>query len=212
MFLDHIFIITEPNAPAAQRLSAIGLQEGNSNIHPGQGTSNRRFFVENSTIELLFVHDSEEAALGTGNRLGILSRFSDVNASPFGIVVRVTETESIPDFPAWQYYPDYFPDHMCFYVGDNSDQLEEPLCICMPPGLAMSKAVPDQYANPNWRLTKLEIQLPITEQSVTLQRFASIKNVVIKPGQSHLMTLTFNNGLAGRSENLMPDLPLIIVW
>ena len=100
MFLDHAFILTEPDAPEAQRLSALGLREGNSNTHPGQGTSNRRFFLDNFTIELLFVNDSDEAANGAGKRLGILTRSTDTNASPFGIVVRVKDVETIPDFPS----------------------------------------------------------------------------------------------------------------
>lgn len=210
--LDHIFIITEPDAPVAKRLSTIGLREGNSNTHPGQGTSNRRFFVDGFKVELLFVSDPIEATSGAGNGLGILSRYKDTNASPFGIVVRVEDPETTPEFPSWQYFPDYFPDHMCFYVGDNSDKLEEPLCICMPPSLPMSKGIPEQYANPEWRFTELIIQVPVAALSTTLTQFASMKNVTIHSGESHRMTLRFNDGVAGKTEDLSPELPLNIEW
>ena len=212
MFLDHAFILTEPDAPEAQRLSALGLREGNSNTHPGQGTSNRRFFLDNFTIELLFVNDSDEAANGAGKRLGILTRSTDTNASPFRIVVRVKDVETIPDFPSWKFFPDYFPDDWCFYVGENSDQIEEPLCICMPPSLPKSHGVPDQYANPDWRLTELIIQVPVREFSSTLSKFVSIKNVTVNSVNSHQMTKKFNDGAAGRSVDLLPELPLILEW
>lgn len=212
MYLDHIFILTKPEAPEAERLSALGLFEGNSNTHPGQGTSNRRFFFQNIKIELLFVSDATEAATGAGNRLGILDRFKDTNASPFGLVVRSTDVETAPNFPSWQYFPDYFPDDWCFYVGENSDQLEEPLCICMPLSLPKPQAVTDEYANPDWQLTELTINAPLTEFSKTLSEFALIENITIKPGVSHRMTMKFNDGAAGRSEDLTPDLPLVLEW
>lgn len=212
MYLDHIFILTSPGAPEAERLSAIGFCEGNSNTHPGQGTSNRRFFLDNFTIELLFVSDATEADTGAGNRLGILNRSNDIKASPFGIVVRSTDEETAPDFPSWQYFPDYFPDNWCFYIGENSDQLEEPLCICMPLSLPKPQKVPDQYANPDWQLTELTIRAPLTEFSATLREFASIENITIEPGDSHRMTMKLNDGTAGRSEDLMPELPLVLEW
>ena len=212
MYLDHIFIITKPDAPEAERLSALGFREGNPNTHPGQGTSNRRFFLDNFTIELAFVSDAIEAVSGAGNRLGILNRSKDSTASPFGIVVRSTDSDTAPSFPSWQYFPDYFPDDWCFYVGENSDQLDEPLCICMPLSLPKRKDVPDQYANPDWQLTELTIQSPRTEFSATLREFASIEKVAIEPGDAHRMKMKFNNGVAGRSENLMPELPLVIEW
>ena len=42
--LDHVFILVEPEAMVADLLIAKGFKEGTRNQHPGQGTSNRRFF------------------------------------------------------------------------------------------------------------------------------------------------------------------------
>ena len=112
--LDHIFIITQPGAAVVKRLINIGFVEGSANAHPGQGTSNRRFFLDDFTIELLYVSDPEEAASGAGKELGILARYQDVTASPFGIVVRTSQAGSIPAFPSWQYFPDYFDGKMSF--------------------------------------------------------------------------------------------------
>ncbi len=52
--LDHLFIMTDINAPVADRLISSGLTEGRSNIHPGQGTANRCFFFHNAMLELLW--------------------------------------------------------------------------------------------------------------------------------------------------------------
>jgi hypothetical protein len=35
------------------------LTEGTPNIHPGQGTANRRFFFRNAMLELLWVNDEQ---------------------------------------------------------------------------------------------------------------------------------------------------------
>ena len=212
LFLDHIFIITQPGAPEAERLSEIGLVEGSSNVHPGQGTSNRRFFLYGFTIELLYVSDEEEATTGSGRGLGILSRWRDIEASPFGIVVRVSDKETSPAFPGWRYTPDYFDGKMSFHVGKNSDLLHEPLCICMPPSLPAPAPVPTEYANPDWQLTSLEIDMPTEKPSEALKHFAAIDGIHLHFGKPHKMTMKFNNSATGSIENFFPELPLIIEW
>ncbi|MEG3898207.1 MULTISPECIES: VOC family protein [unclassified Microcoleus] len=58
---DHLFICTDIGAGFADRLVSLGLVEGSSRTHPGQGTANRCFFFHNAMLELLWVHDPEEA-------------------------------------------------------------------------------------------------------------------------------------------------------
>jgi hypothetical protein len=57
---DHLFIFTDVGEIVADRLVDLGLVEGSRNVHPGQGTANRRFFFHNAMVELLWVHDREE--------------------------------------------------------------------------------------------------------------------------------------------------------
>jgi len=213
--LDHIFIITQPGATEAESLSDIGLVEGSSNVHPGQGTSNRRFFLYGFTIELLYVSDEEEAANGAGKELGILPRSRDIEASRFGIVVRAAggkAHETKPLFPSWQYTPDYFNGKMSFFVGENSNRLQEPLCICMPPSLPRPSPVPSEYANPDWQLTALEIDLPTEKPSEVLKHFALINGLHLRFGKPHKMTMKFNKGVTGNVENFFPKLPLVVEW
>jgi hypothetical protein len=59
--LDHVFIFCDECGPEAESLLGIGLIEGSRNVHPGQGTSNRRFFFRGGFLELLWVSNPEEA-------------------------------------------------------------------------------------------------------------------------------------------------------
>ena len=210
--LDHAFIITEPGADAASRLIDFGFVEGSSNVHPGQGTANRRFFLNGFTLELLYIDNAEEAASGAGRRLGILNRFNDPTTCPFGIVVRVSVGSPSPSFPHWQYYPEYFDETMCFFVGANSEQLAEPLCICMPPSLPLPVNVPIEQSNAEYQLTALELSLPVEHPSPVLEHFAAMNMLDMNYSRPYRMTMTLNNGSSGKSENLAPDLPLVLKW
>jgi len=62
--LDHVFICVSEGAPESDLLVEFGLSEGARNVHPGQGTSNRRFFFHNAMLELLWVANPDEARSG----------------------------------------------------------------------------------------------------------------------------------------------------
>lgn len=42
--IDHLFIASQPGAPEIEEVLALGFLEGTPNVHPGQGTANRRIF------------------------------------------------------------------------------------------------------------------------------------------------------------------------
>jgi hypothetical protein len=42
--IDHIFVLTNAGAPAADAILQLGFTEGPPNRHERQGTANRRFF------------------------------------------------------------------------------------------------------------------------------------------------------------------------
>jgi len=209
--LDHIFILVSPGAPEADALVNMGLIEGTSNDHPGQGTSNRRFFFPNTTIELLFINDIAEAVNGAGKQLKLMERAIDVEGSPFGLVTRWLADEPIPNFPHWTYQPDYFPKAMCFYVGENSDNFQEPLWICMPPALPVSKSPPTPN-NSEWTLTGVEVSLPRFAASETLTTFSKCDMVSIALGEEHHLKLTFNHATKNQTMSFLPNMPLTIAW
>jgi hypothetical protein len=88
ILLDHVFICTTVNAPEAEALVAFGLIEGSSNVHPGQGTANRRFFFEGGFIELLWVINPLEAQNELTSPTRLWDRWAanaNKQISPFGI-------------------------------------------------------------------------------------------------------------------------------
>jgi len=211
MQLDHFFILTEKFAPEAELLTEAGFIEGASNDHPGQGTANRRFFFSNSALELLYVRDANEAEDGPGHGLRLLERVSNPGASPFGLVIRRDGDPESPAFPGWFYQPMYFDAGVSFLVGENSDRLEEPLCICMPesPPLGSSQS---QSEAPFVEVTELRLYVPVDEPSSVLQAIAEIDGICVQTGSTHLLEVAFGHEAEGKQRDFRPRLPLKVLW
>ena len=189
----------------------MGLVEGTRNDHPGQGTANRRFYFSNAMLELLYVRDAEEAANGPAHRLRFVERAVEGSPSPFAIVVRRTTQSNADPFPGWRYYPEYFNGDQYFHVGNNSDVLEEPLCICIPlmPAAATIQPVsPEPFTN----VTELRVSMPLDRPSAVLETIARCERIALTLGEPHHMEIVFNEAQEGQSKDLRPDLPLVICW
>jgi hypothetical protein len=78
--LDHLFICVAIDAPESAALTRIGLIEGTPNTHPGQGTACRRFFFRNMYLELIWVHDRDEARSHAASKLELWSAGPDATA------------------------------------------------------------------------------------------------------------------------------------
>ncbi len=112
--LDHVFVCTAVGAPEAERLLALGLAEGAPNVHPGQGTANRRFFFRNAFLGLLWVHDVAEARSARTTPLRLWERWAgrhDLGVTPFGVCLRGAPGGEVP-FPTWAYRPAYLPPEL----------------------------------------------------------------------------------------------------
>ena len=126
--IDHIFVCSAFGAPEAEALLDAGFVEGSSNIHPGQGTSNRRFFFEHGFLELLWVHDEDEARSALTAQTRLWERWSQRGrpANPFGICFSSPSAsmQSLP-FKTWPYQPAYLSCDKRIYFAD-SVALSEP--------------------------------------------------------------------------------------
>lgn len=208
--LDHFFILTEPGAEIGDLIASLGVEESFSRDHEGQGTSNRRFPVSNNMLELLWIRDVAEARNGPAKDLLFPERMEDKGASPFGLIFRRKDKlDSSQPFDGWKYQPDYFEPPMAFHVGDNSVQLNEPLCIYVP------------FVEPDERkvekgtfqsISKVKVSVPSEFMSDTLSKAGNSDGLEIVLGEEHLMEVTFNIGACGLSKDLRPALPLIIFW
>lgn len=207
--LDHFFILTDPGAPQAELLSDIGLIEGSRNDHSGQGTSNRRFFFANSMLELLYVRDVNEAVDGPGSRLHIVERIKDDYASPFGLIFKSPSNSSNKPFSGWRYYPSYLHANEHFLIGENSELLEEPLCVYVPFDFSMTDDQP-QSEYPFTNVTEIRMSVPVREPSSTLEKIGECESVSLQIGKSHLLEVIINNEKEGQYFDFRPQLPLNI--
>ncbi|MBL4796081.1 MAG: hypothetical protein JKY50_01565 [Oleispira sp.] len=224
--LDHFFIIVEPEAKVASLLVELGLEESFSRDHLGQGTSNRCFSFSNSKLELLWLRDEEEANTGPAKGLRFPERSANAlgadSASPFGLIFnrKASTSESTKEssdlkmpFNGWSYQPDYFPAPMAFHVGSNSENLIEPLCIYIPFMDPLEKQVDLVSEKGKFKsISNVHIHVPVESLSPELLIASQSDGLTIECGDEHLMEVTFDKKTCGLSEDLRPDLSLILHW
>ena len=204
--LDHFFILTDIGAPLADKLNSFGLQEGSSNTHPGQGTSNRRFFFDNSMFEFLWLHDQQEAKSGPGGGLHFVERHLDRAASPFGLIFSpLSEADINPPFEGWRYDPDYLNPPLYLHVANNSAELHEPLLVFMP---FVTKNMQPNDEPLNGNITEIRITCPVDNPSVVLNKAAHAEGLTVKYGNEHLLEV-FCDSPASRTFDMRPDLPVV---
>lgn len=220
MELDHIFICTKNGAPEAQELINFGLVEGSSNTHPGQGTSNRRFYFNNAYIELLWMHDKKEGNSPITSQTKLYERccMRTDSISPFGIGFRSDRAdEKGASFNYWCYMPEYFPSHIEIQVGSNTP-LSEPMWfyINVKPTNKKPKRKkmiePRNHSVPLHTLTHATIYINNNELSDVAKIVNEIDNVKLVTARESLLVLEFNDGESKLQKDFRPQLPLIIMW
>ncbi|MFT6448086.1 MAG: hypothetical protein ACJAW8_000429 [Oleispira sp.] len=224
--LDHFFILVEPGAKVANLLVELGLEESFSRDHPGQGTSNLCFSFSNSKLELLWLRDEDEVNNGPAKGLKFPDRYSNREASPFGLIFnRKASIDNTSDlampFDGWRYQPEYFPAPRAFHVGINSDNLIEPLCIYMPFMEPVKREVDLTREKGQFSaISNVHIHVPVELLSQELAIASQAEGLTVERGAEHLMEVTFTrasndtskSNTCVSSKDLRPDLPLILHW
>lgn len=194
--LDHVFICCDDGAPEAEALRTIGLAEGSGNVHPGQGTSNRRFFFRQGYLELLWVHDPGEARSARTSPTRLWERWSgrSTGCCPFGLCFGAPVTESLP-FPTWAYRPLYLPPDRAIHFASGL-ALDEPELFVLgwstPP--APPPAQPIEHANGLLAINAVSIGLPLgSAPSAALQAAVAAGLVQIHPSAGFEMRLEFES-------------------
>jgi hypothetical protein len=217
--LDHVFICTDVGAPEADRLRDFGLTEGAPNVHPGQGTANRRFFFHNAMLELLWVHTPDEAQSASARPTRLWERWDGRHSDtlPFGICLRPRHptTEALP-FPAWAYTPTYLPSPWVIHVGENSTILAEPMLFYVAFGRRPDQAssrYPLEHATGFREMTSLQIQRPQSiPPSAALRAVVDMGIVTVRAGTPALMELGFDGETRGQSIDFRPGIALVLHW
>jgi hypothetical protein len=213
--LDHVFILVKPEARVADLLIAKGFDEGTRNIHPGQGTSNRRFFFANGMLEFIWIRDVAEAKNGTGRDLLFPERDTNPIASPFGVILRRKDRiDSQPlkmPFNGWSYQPAYFAPPNAFHVGANSTNIFEPLCIYVPFSLPKS-LVNKGKINSSFAISNVCIHIPSADRNEVLEAVDRADRLSIQYGKEHLMEMVLNDRSTKKIADFRPEIPLIMYW
>ena len=220
--LDHLFILTDIGAYEAERLISFGLVEGSSNTHRGQGTTNRRFFFHNAMLELLWVHDPEEAKSELIQPTRLWERWThrhDDSACPFGICLRPDiDSKDTVAFSSWAYHPPYLPKTMSIKVGKNSDVLTEPWLFQTPFGqrpdrYPIEKSQPLDHPIGLREITRVELVCPAASNvSPELQAVVNTKQIKLRAGKEHCLELGFDGEMQGQQVDFRSGLPLVMSW
>jgi Glyoxalase-like domain len=231
--MDHVFILAE--APRLDALVALGLTEGSRNRHPGQGTANRRIFLRNAMLELLWVENEAEVRSEAIARTHLWERWNNRDRGcPFGIALRPagdspssaplssdplssSENPAIA-FPYWEFRPPYLPPHLSIAMGDNSDNLAEPLLFQTPFGKRPDQQPPER-AQPLTHplglgeLTRVTLISPDpSAPSPAWQAVLDTQQVEIVRGDRYGLELGFDGEGQGQQVDFYPQLPLRFAW
>jgi hypothetical protein len=214
--IDHVFVCTAALAPEANRVIDIGLHEGSSNRHPGQGTANRRIFFKTMMLEFLWVEDEALARSVEVRRLGLSERWHGRNSGtcPFGICLRPKDARRKAPFETWTYQPVYSP--VAIQVGVNSEAVDEPFLFYIPIARNQrrpSSTEPTDHPIGIRNLSGLEIWYPTyARRSSVMQAVSDLGVVAFGTSHEYLMGMSFDNDAAGRSSDFRPEIPLTISW
>jgi len=194
-------------------LLELGLREGSSNTHPGQGTENRRFFFANFYLELMWVSDEAEVQSEGVAPTNLWQRWSgrSEGVAPFGAVFRRSgpHAESAP-FSTWSYRPPYLPPGLSIEVA-NDVPLAEPGLFYLPfVHRAGPTAEPTDHGVPITRILGVVFGLPDATALSPAAAAAQANGLIgYRAHPSHLLEILF---AAEKPElfDLRPTLPLVL--
>jgi hypothetical protein len=219
--LDHLFIWTDIGAYEAERLVSFGLVEGTSNTHPGQGTTNRRFFFHNAMLELLWVHNPDEAKSELIRPTRLWDRWKNRNngVCPFGVCLRpALDSDHTVAFSSWAYRPPYLPQTLSIEVGKNSDVLTEPWLFQTsfgqrPDRYSVEKSQPLDHGIGLREITRVELVSPaVNNLSPELQAVVNTNQIKLRVGVDYCMELGFDEEVQAQQVDFRPELPLVMSW
>ncbi|MCQ8896481.1 VOC family protein [Limnobacter humi] len=160
--LDHVVVFTDPGAPELDALLVAGLCEGSGNVHPGQGTANRRVFFEQGFLECLWVHDKNEATSPLTQRTQLWERWlgRKTGTNPFGLCFAPSafDVEALP-FDCWLYQPSYLPEGKSIHFAEHNP-LHEPLLFALGWPQSASTPQPRTHAPGFQGMQSVSIGLP----------------------------------------------------
>lgn len=202
MEIDHIFIFSNNNGKEADNLVNFGFTEGSSRIHPGQGTTNRKFYFDNFFLEILWVIDTKEiqSEATAVTKLWERSQFDKNDYSRFGLcLVSSNRTDEL--FTKSQIYqPNYFPKGMSIDIITNERSPELPWTFRLPYRDGKKEHnVPIEHQNEIKRLTKAVFEIKTDNGKTEFENyFQKEENIEFNKSKRTYLTLEFDNNIRGK--------------
>lgn len=133
MEVDHIFIFSDSLGSEADGLVDLGLTEGSSRVHPGQGTTNRKFYFKNFFLEILWVSDEEEIINERTRPIGLWERANHQanKYARFGLCLKGPAENKLFS-GSHAYRPVYLPDGYAIDVLPNHEFPSLPWTFKLP--------------------------------------------------------------------------------
>jgi len=203
MEVDHLFIFSDNKGREAEDLINFGLVEGSSRRHPGQGTTNRKFYFDNFFLEVLWVVDQEEINQSPTKETGLWERanFKTNGYARFGLcLVNTASTDQLFE-NSQLYQPNYFPPGMSIDIIPNHKHNQLPWTFRLPyRGGQKPKDEPRTHKNGIRKLTKIEFGiLDLAPNKGFLDFFNQEKLITFKKEKELKTRLEFDNGQQGKS-------------
>lgn len=211
MEIDHIFIFSKNKGKEADEFLEFGFIEGSSRVHTGQGTVNRKFYLENFFIEILWVENESEIKSEPllPTKLWERSNFENNGHSPFGLcLVNTSDTDNLFE-KCNKYQPKYFPLGFEIEIINNDKNPKLPWTFRLPfKDVKKKSGEPVLHKNGVQLLTKAEFKLPLIESDFILF-FKNENQIKFENSNEINLTLTFDENRK-RGKMKFKSLPLII--
>jgi len=219
--LDHVWLMVSPDAPEREVLTRAGFQiSPDTNRHDGQGTASMTVEFENAYLELMWPDstvtvepDLERAAEKFRQRM--LWRTS--GWCPIGVGFRRTGASNDPwPFPTWSWSAEWMPKGSVMEMLTPRDDTRSPALFIEPWVLtdtAEQAARGSRYRHSLGvhRVSAIRLISPRSYQPIASLGYLRERHLLtLATGDQWIIEMTFDEGAAGQSKDLRPDLPLVV--
>jgi hypothetical protein len=224
--LDHVWIFVTPGAPERKVLEKAGLRIApDVNQHDGQGTASVTVEFLNRYLELIYLDDKVSVAPGMEaamKKFQARAAWHETGASPFGIGThRTGSTPAEFPFPTWKITAEWMPKGSFMEMLTPREMWKAPsLFVTADPldeaanrKLAADPVKGKRFLHPNGArfLTGVRVIVPNgVELPPSAGYLAAAGAAKFDVGPAWLMEVTLDDAKQKVTQDLRPDLPLLI--
>ncbi|MEM1217665.1 MAG: hypothetical protein AAGH79_02080 [Bacteroidota bacterium] len=215
MVIDHLFFISHNMGAEAEAWTASGWKEGSRRTHTGQGTANRKFYVQNCFFEFLWIDDPVVFQSSKIQATGLPNRFSQSEelGSNLGLCIENNAETQALFAQARSYQPAYFPEGQAIRIIADPVYPDLPWLFCLPfPRKRYLGIEPMDHPNGIEKLTS--VQLGVTAETLSSPVVAELnrlRGLECLDSKDITTKLIFDNRRQGKSKQF-ESLRLVIEY